>query len=124
LIDQGYVQYSYLGISGSDVTLSLIETFDLPNNTRGVVVAEAVQGGPAARAGLQSMGAMVQSDNGEEEPVSVDIITAINGSPVNGMDDLIGYLAQQTQPGDEVTLTILRDGTETLVLNAHLTPRP
>lgn len=122
LIEQGFVEYSFLGISGGDVNLSLIEALELPANTRGVVVSEAVAGGPAARAGLQSMGDMIDLD-GLQVPTQVDIITSINGTRLTGMDDLITYLAQRTQPGDEVTLDILRDGSEQIQLTVTLTPR-
>ncbi|MDQ7036399.1 MAG: trypsin-like peptidase domain-containing protein [Anaerolineae bacterium] len=127
LIERGYVEYSYLGISGGNVNLALLEAFELPNNTRGVVVSDVVAGSPASRAGLEAMGAMIQSDSGVEAPQSLDIITAIDGTPILSMEDLISYLAQQTQPGDEAVLTILRNdsnGTQTLELTTRLTPRP
>ncbi len=122
LIEQGFVEYSFLGIAGGDVSLSLIETLELPSNTRGVIVSEAVAGGPAARAGLKSMGDMVDVD-GLQVPTQVDIITAINGTRLTGMDDLITYLAQRTEPGDQVTLDVLRDGSEQLQVDVTLTPR-
>jgi S1-C subfamily serine protease len=124
LIDTGYMEYSYLGVGGGNVPLSLMDAFNLPNNTRGVVITTVVPGSPADRAGLQQMGELVANDSGEEIPQTVDIITAINGTPITGIDSLIGYLAQQTQPGDQVTLTVLRNGQETIELTAQLTPRP
>jgi S1-C subfamily serine protease len=127
LIAQGFVDYSYIGITGGNVSLAHIEAFDLPNNTQGVVVSEAVAGSPAARAGVESMGMIVQDENGNDVPQSVDIITAIDGQRIRGIEDLISYLAQETQPGDTVTLTILRNspnGTETVEVTATLTPRP
>ena len=42
ILENGAVSYSYLGISGGpDVNLNLIETLELPNNMRGVVVSMA-----------------------------------------------------------------------------------
>ncbi|MAS35648.1 MAG: hypothetical protein CL610_16680 [Anaerolineaceae bacterium] len=123
LIDNGFVSYSYLGIGGGNVTLSVIEALDLPSDTQGVVVATVSPGGPAARAGLQEPGD-IQTVNGQEIPMQVDIITAINGEPLTGIGDLISYLARNTQPGDNVTLTVLRNGDETVELTARLTPRP
>ena len=46
LIEQGFVNYSYLGIAGRDVYLPLINEFGLENDTQGVVVAEVSPGGP------------------------------------------------------------------------------
>lgn len=124
LIRDGFVSYSYLGISGTDVTLSLIEALNLPNDTRGVVVADVAPGGPAARAGLHNPGSETVDIDGLEVPTEIDIITAVNGVPLTGMGSLITYLAKNTIPGDEVTLTVLRNGTEQIELTARLTPRP
>ncbi|MBN1286478.1 MAG: trypsin-like peptidase domain-containing protein [Anaerolineae bacterium] len=125
LIENGYVDYSYLGITGGDVTLAIIEAFDLPNDLRGVVVSEVTPGGAAARAGLHDMGEIVKEDDQETGvPNSVDIITAIDGEPLYGIADLVTYLANHTTPGQTVTLTVLRDGKETLELEAKLMPRP
>lgn len=122
LIDQGYVEYSFLGIRGGNVTLSIIEQFDLPNDLRGVVVSRVEAGTPAARAGLKSAGDTEKID-GLDVPKTVDIITAINGEPLRGIGDLITYLAANTRPGDTVTLSVLRDGTENLELDVRLVPR-
>ena len=123
LIEDGFVNYSYLGIAGGDVTLAVMEALDLPNDTRGVVVGDATPGGPAARAGLLSAGEYTEV-NGIEVPTQVDIITAIDGTPVAGIGELIAYLARETQPGDTVTLTVLRNGEEEVEIAVRLTPRP
>ena len=120
LIAKGYVEYSYLGISGSDVNLNVIEAFDLPNDFRGVVVGQIQPGGPASRSDLQNP---VQTENGDV-PQQLDIITAINGEPLIGMASLVTYLSQQTQPGDTVTLSVLRNGTDEIQVDVRLTPRP
>lgn len=122
LIDQGYMEYSFLGIRGGNVTLSIIEQFDLPNDFRGVVVSTVEAGTPADRAGLESAGETEMVD-GIPVPTSVDIITAINSAPLRGIGDLISYLATNTQPGDTVTLSVLRDGTENVELDVRLVPR-
>jgi S1-C subfamily serine protease len=56
-------------------------------------------------------------------PVGGDLITAIDEQNVEGMDDLIAYLIDNTSPGDSVTLTILRDGKE-LTVDVTLGMRP
>lgn len=112
LITSGTVNYSYLGITGGEVDLDLIEQFNLPNNTRGAVVGDVLAGGPAAEAGLRG----VSND-------SVDIIVAINGEPVTGMNSIISYLSSNTRPGDTVVMTVLRDGA-LIDVNVTLGERP
>ncbi|RMF76382.1 MAG: PDZ domain-containing protein [Chloroflexi bacterium] len=114
LIANGVVNYSYIGISGSDVTLDLIQELNLPNDTRGVVVTNAVPGGPASLSGIIGQ---------STAPVG-DVITAINGTPVKGMDDLISQLARNTLPGDTITVTIIHNGSEELEREIVLTSRP
>ncbi len=114
LIRDGEVRYSFLGITalsdeGRPITLNQMETLNLPNNLRGVMVATVSPGGPAERAGLRNMGRTV-TVRGERVPTSADIITAINGVPVHDMSTLVSWMAINTRPDDEVTLSIWRDG--------------
>jgi len=112
IITEGRVHYSFLGISSRPVDLDLIEQFDLPNNIRGVAVLEATEKYPAAAAGIQTLG-----------NASIDIITAINGRPIRDFDDMIGYLAIHTTPGETVVLTIYRQG-QILSIPVTLIERP
>jgi 2-alkenal reductase len=121
LIEQGSADYSYIGIAGTDVTLALIDALALPGDTRGIVVSGVVDGGPAAMAGLHDAG-NARTMNGA--PTTFDIITAIDGVPLRGMDDLVSYLARYTSPGQTIQLAVLRDGTQPLTLNVQLTSRP
>ncbi|MDX2160916.1 MAG: trypsin-like peptidase domain-containing protein [bacterium] len=123
LIADGEMDYSYLGISGTGVSLDIIEALNLPNNARGVVVARVEPGTPAAQAGLRNP-ANPRALNGANIPTSVDIITQIDGEPLRDMSDLIAYLASNTMPGQIVTLTVVRDGVEELQVPVTLVPRP
>jgi S1-C subfamily serine protease len=111
LIAEGRVRYSYMGIRGGDIDLTLIENFNLADNQRGAVVV-ALSDEPALGSGLQG-----STEN------RLEIITAINGTPILSFNDIIDYLAQNTRPGDTVTLTILR-GNETLDVQITLAERP
>jgi 2-alkenal reductase len=99
LIATGQVHYSYLGSNSAEITLHQIETFDLPNNLRGVVISRVVEGSPAAQAGLRSA-----TNN------SADVITAIEGVSMTSFGSLIGHLSSYTVPGDVVDVTVFRDG--------------
>ena len=60
---------------------------------------------------------------GEPVPTTADIITAINGEPISGMNGLVSYLARNTRPGDTVNLTVWRDGQQ-ITLQVQLSARP
>ncbi|MFO7320434.1 MAG: trypsin-like peptidase domain-containing protein [Chloroflexota bacterium] len=124
LIEQGHVAYSYLGISSrpNDVDLALIEALNLPNNTQGVVVLDVDERGPAGRAGLRDAADPITID-GITVPRRVDIITRIDDHKVTGFNSLIAYLANHTEPGQTVNLTVLRDGQE-IVFPVTLGERP
>lgn len=125
LITEGRVQYSYMGIGGQDINLAYIEALDLPNNARGVIVTGGDRRGPAGRANIQLPPDSVRlNEDGVIVPTNVDIITAINGTPIMGMSSLIAYLAANTQPGDTIEVTLVRNGDETLTLPVTLAARP
>jgi 2-alkenal reductase len=109
LISKGSYDYPYLGISSLDeVTLMLAEALGLPQS-RGAYLVEVVTGGPADQAGLKA-GTRDTSITGLK--AGGDLITAIDGEPINVYADLIGYLMTKKSPGDKVVLSILRDGKE------------
>jgi 2-alkenal reductase len=107
LIQTGRVDYSYLGIYGGDVNLTIIEQLNLPNNQRGVVVDSTENRSPAREAGIRNITVTGQGANARV--ASADIIVAINGLPMPNFAEMIAYLAKNTRPGDTITLTVLRD---------------
>jgi 2-alkenal reductase len=123
LIETGDVNYSYLGISGGRVTLAQIEALNLPNDAQGVVVNTVERGGPAGQAGIRQASGERNID-GIPAFTSVDIITAIDSTPVRGMPDLVAYLAANTTPNQVINLTVVRDGRETLNIPVTLAARP
>ena len=46
---------------------------------------------------------------GQTVPIGGDIITKVDGKQVTGMDDVISAVNEH-KPGDELTLTVWRDG--------------
>ena len=122
LIDKGSIQYPWLGITGTTLTADLAEAMGLDRDQRGALVIDITGGSPAEKAGLR--GSDVQVDlGGEQAEVGGDVIVAINDQPVQAFDDLVAYLVGSTSVGDEVTLTILRDGKEQTV-DVTLAARP
>jgi 2-alkenal reductase len=111
LIEKGYYPYAWLGIVGRDLDRDSAMAMDLPIDQRGALVIEVPDDGPADKAGLRGSEETVEID-GVELPVGGDVIVAIDEQPVVEMDDLIVYLVRETQPQQEVTLTVIRDGDE------------
>jgi len=109
LIQTGSYAHPYIGITGTTMTMDLANAMNLSSDQTGVLVVDVSPNGPAAKAGLQ--GSTQQATiNGQQVPVGGDIITAINNQPVKKFEDLAAYLTNNTQVGQTVTLTILRQG--------------
>jgi S1-C subfamily serine protease len=122
LIENGHFAHPWLGIRGYSINAELAEALDLSVD-RGVLVGEVIIDGPAARTDLHGGGREVLVE-GFVEPISAggDTIIAINGTEIRSMDDLITYL-ESTVVGQEVELTIIRDGDEKR-LTVELDERP
>lgn len=122
LIEEGEYDYSWLGISGTTLRPDLAEAMDLPRRTQGALVIEVVRDGPAGNAGLEGSEDTVEME-GLELPIGGDIIVAIEGNPVETIDDVIGYLVANTRPDQAVTMDVIRDG-ESVQLTVTLGTRP
>jgi len=109
LISDGEVDHAYLGISGADLTDDLANAINLDANS-GALVQSVVPGSPADEAGLEAGDATV-SFGGERVRVGGDLIIAVDGEEVSGMDDVIAAVDSKG-PGEEVELTVRRDGNE------------
>jgi serine protease Do len=94
IVKYGKVQRAYLGILPQNVTPAMAQAFGR-NNLQGALVGQVTPDSPAQRAGLK---------NG-------DIITAINGKPVQDANDL-RMTVSMMQPGTSVQLQVIRDGAE------------
>lgn len=126
LIEEGSVQYSWLGITspaseGGYSVAALADELDFPVRN-GILISEVTPGSPAARAGLRA-GTQTTTVRGMPIPVDSDIIVAVNGQMIRDIDSLVAYLVENTSPGDTITLTIVRAG-QTLDLDVTLGARP
>ena len=111
LISGGRVSYSWLGVSGTTLISDLAQAMDLKSDQHGALVGEVVSDGPADKAGLKASGRTVTL-SGQDVQVGGDVIVAIDGHPVASFEDLVAYLVRSTTPGQQVALTVLRDGRE------------
>jgi len=112
LIQTGEFTHTTLGVSGVTLTPAIAQANDLDVN-RGVLVAAVDENAPAAEV-LQESEERVRTD-GRIVPVGGDVIVAIEGQPVANGEDVASILLAETRPGDEVEITIVRDGQETTV---------
>jgi len=109
LIKDGKYDYPYMGLSSlPSLSLTAQELLDLPQSV-GAYVVSVVPGGPADKAGIK-----VGTETTEIQGLNKggDLITAIDGQKIMTFGDLLKYLINHRKPGDTITLTVLRDGTE------------
>ncbi len=93
----GHASHGYLGVTVQPVTPALAQSFGL-DKARGALVADVTAGSPAAKAGIKAG----------------DVILAFNGQALADAGDL-PPLVGNTEVGDKVSLTVLRDGKERTV---------
>jgi serine protease Do len=122
LISTGKYEHSFLGLTGTTLTPDLAKAMGIDTATRGVLVVEVSAADPAEKAGINGSSKSV-TINGQDTKVGGDVITKIDGQPLNSMDDLISYLSGKTEVGQKISLTINRNGSEKTV-EVTLTARP
>jgi S1-C subfamily serine protease len=105
LLASGQVRHPYLGVRPAPLTPQLAERFGLDRRA-GVLVLQVQAGTPAARAGIRPG----------------DLIVAIDGDQVRTVEDFLGRLRPH-QPGDQLTVTVARDGKQRQV-DVTLAERP
>lgn len=117
------VERPWLGISGVEITPGLQQEYSL-SVSKGILVVDVTANSPAAQAGIQGSAIAGSTDqSGATAPTTTqigDIIVAIDGQKAAAVSDLTSYLNSK-QPGDKVTLSIVRNGQQqdvTLTLQA------
>ena len=87
--------------------------------TAGVSITSVVSGGPADIAGLRGG---VKPTRIQGLTTGGDLITAVDGIEIKDFSELMSYLVLNTSVGDEIILTVIREG-ETLDLPVTLGQR-
>jgi S1-C subfamily serine protease len=119
--DGDYNDHPWLGASGTDMNYEIAQEMDV-DVTYGWLIADVNSGGPSDEAGLQE-GTEKTVVADELIKIGGDIIIAIDGTRVTGIDDVSAYLEEYTIPGDVVELTVIRDN-QTISLDLELGTRP
>ncbi|MBA3947360.1 MAG: trypsin-like peptidase domain-containing protein [Herpetosiphonaceae bacterium] len=112
LIKHGQYQHPFLGLLMDPTGLSETTAKQLGlNTTHGVGIDGVAANSPVQQAGIHgSSGHRVI--NGAQYSTGGDVVLKINDKVVNQSADIIDYLATDTEVGQTVTLTVLRDGKE------------
>ncbi len=92
LIRTGKVVRGYMGIRPQPVTDAIRRAMNLPD-TKGVLVADVVEGAPADKAGLKAG----------------DVIVAVNGQKTEGVEQFRQQIADFA-PGTRISVSLVRDG--------------
>ena len=126
LITQGHYSHPWLGVGPISLTPEWAQALrqakmEIPVG-EGLIVVEVAPGGPADKAGIHGPDQVVRIDNARI-PVGMDIIVAVNGEPLADLRELTVYLETETQVGDTVEVTIIRDGEEQTI-QVTLAERP
>ncbi len=107
---------SYAGLSSEDLS----DEYGLPEN--GAVISEAVEGGPADEAGLQSSSGGEQEIAGLNVPLG-DVVTEVEGERVTTPDD-VSKVVNSLRPGDSLNLTVVTPGEEPREVDITLGDQP
>jgi len=92
LISKGKVIRGYMGVQIQDVTPEMAKSLKLDRDFKGVIIADLVENGPAAKAGLEQG----------------DIILTFDKKKVEDVAQLRNMVAQ-TPPGKQVEVIVLRE---------------
>ncbi len=108
LRERGRVIRPWLGIQGRMLGAAPINLLRMPL-VPGFLVEVVEERSPAERAGLKG-GNLSVTIQGEEFLVGGDIVTAVSGRPIKHQDDFRAT-AKFLKPGQQIRLTVSRDGT-------------
>jgi S1-C subfamily serine protease len=118
LIEKGYYPHPFLGLAFGTLTSDLAQDAGIPVNLKGVYVDRITQNSPADKAGVHGS----TTDQYLKKHLG-DIIMAVDGHNITKSDDLINYIGQSKIAGNNLTLTVYRNG-HAMDLKATLAARP
>lgn len=123
LATTGEYEHSYLGIRSVELEPLLAEANELAE-PHGVFVVEIPADSPAEGV-LHGTDGETTTIDGVQYPVGGDVIRGLDDVSIRTQSDLSRYLTLETTPGQEVSVTVIRDGeerTETVTLGTRPDP--
>lgn len=112
---------AWLGITGITMNDEIGSAMGLDKAPQGTLIVEISRGSPADEAGLRGSYKPFDLD-GEEILIGGDIITAVDNTNITGISELASVIGTY-EAGDEVILTVNRDGKE-IKVDVTLSERP
>ena len=122
LIKKRDFEYAYLGISGTSLTSNLARANNLDETTKGALIVEVIDNGPAFKSNLLASEQTITID-GIEYPAGGDIITHIDQTPVRSINDISSYINNK-EPNDIVSVSIIRSSKNKMTIDVRLGIRP
>jgi S1-C subfamily serine protease len=107
LEQKGEAEYAFIGVTTQPLYPQLAEKLGLDTDYGGLI-AEVVRGGPADKAGLRGGDGRLRFQAASYE-TGGDVVLSIDGHKIVRPDDLARFISLH-EPGDTVTLDVLRDG--------------
>jgi serine protease Do len=121
LLKNGSYEHPYMGISGITVSPEISNATHL-NDTKGILVVDITADSPADKAGIRG-GDVLTAVDGQDIRLGGDVIVAVDNQSVRAMEDLLSYLEEQKAVGDNIELSVIRDG-KTQHIDMILAARP
>ena len=118
LISSGVVEHAYLGVQVQTISSDAASALGVPE---GAEITQIRSGTPAASAGLKAASGQ-KAVNGDIYPTGGDVITKVDGQRIMSADELQTAIGAKS-PGDQVSLTYVRSGSEQTV-QVTLAKRP
>jgi S1-C subfamily serine protease len=112
IVEKGFYQHPYIGISSTDLNPDAIEELRVQNvspDQTGMMILKVLPGLPGAEAGLQA--AVTTVVDGQTAYVAKDIIIGVDGRAIQSWEDWGAYVEEHASPGQQMTLRLWRSGT-------------
>jgi S1-C subfamily serine protease len=122
LLALGRYRHPWLGVRYAyNITPGLAEVLKLPA-TSGLLLVQLYSGSPLEGAGVRDAQQEVVIGN-QRVYTGGDILTAVDGTPIDSLDQLEAFVEKSYSVGDSMTLSLIRDG-QTIDVAAELVEEP
>ena len=108
LLNRGLYAHPWLGAYGVDVDLDIAKALNL-TESKGFLVIAVANNSPAKKAGILG-GDNITSIKGRKITLGGDIILKVDNTDIQNSQDLSGYIENKKSIGDDMLVTLLRNG--------------